>query len=343
MSKTLKEIAEFLNGELIGDGSVRIKGVKSVEEAEDQDLSFIISPKYEEALAKSRASGFLIPKSVKNTYNKNVVKVASPSASFSKAVGFILPESIAHPAGISKSAIISKNAKLSATASIGHYAVIEDNAVIGDSTIIYPFVYIGKNATVGKDCIMYPGVVIREDVVINDRVIIHPNSVIGSDGFGYDTQPDGTHIKIPQIGTVVIEDDVEIGSCVTIDRARFSKTVIGKGSKIDNLVQIAHNVILGPNCILAGQAGVSGSSKLGRNVTLAGQVGVADHVTLGDFVTAGAKTGIPKSYPSGTVLFGYPGKPVDKAKEIIASTALLPKLFERVKKLEAAIEGLKKK
>ena len=167
--------------------------------------------------------------------------------------------------------------------------------------------------------------------------------MIGSDGFGYDIQKDGTQLKIPQLGTVVIEDDVELGACVTIDRARFNKTVIGKGSKIDNLVQIAHNVIIGPNCVIAAQSGISGSSVLGRNVILGGQVGVADHVKIGDFVVAGAKTGIHKSYPvAGTTLFWYPSKPADKAREQLAAIGLLPKLFERVRALEAKIKELEK-
>jgi len=156
-------------------------------------------------------------------------------------------------------------------------------------------------------------------------------------------QKNGTHAKIPQLGTVVIEDDVEIGACVTIDRARFDKTVIGKGSKIDNLVQVAHNVTLGPNCILAAQTGISGSTVLGRNVILGGQVGVADHLKLGDYVMAGAKSGISKSFPANTTLFWYPAKPVEKARDIIASVGLLPKLYERVKALEAKIKELEEK
>jgi UDP-3-O-[3-hydroxymyristoyl] glucosamine N-acyltransferase len=221
--------------------------------------------------------------------------------------------------------------------------VICDNARVGDGTIIYPYCYIGKGAETGNNCIFYPNTVIRERVIIGNRVIIHPGTVIGGDGFGYDTQRDGTHFKIPQLGTVVIEDDVEIGACVTVDRARFDKTVIGKGSKIDNLCQIAHNVIIGPHCLIAAQSGISGSTKLGRNVVFGGQVGVADHVTLGDFVMAGAKTGISKSFPAKTVLFGYPAKQIEKARELIASLGLLPKLYERVRALEAKIKELEKK
>jgi UDP-3-O-[3-hydroxymyristoyl] glucosamine N-acyltransferase len=262
----------------------------------------------------------------------------------SKAIELITPDKVPHPKGVHASAVIAKNASVGTNAAVGAYAVIDTGAVIGDNTVIYPFAYIGKNAKIGGDCIIYPHVTIREDIMIGNRVIIHPGSVVGSDGFGYDTKPDGSHAKIPHLGTVVIEDDVEIGACVTIDRARFEKTVIGKGSKIDNLVQIAHNVKIGPYCLIAGQSGISGSSELGRNVVFAGQVGMADHAKLGDFAVAGAKTGIPKkSYPPKTVLFGYPAKPIDKAKEIIASTALLPKLFERVRVLEEKLKKITQK
>lgn len=344
MPKTLKEIAKFINGELVGDGGIAIKEIKSIEEAQDGDLSVLISSKYEEALAQSRASAFLVPKDIKNTHNRNVIKVDFPSIALSKVIALVMPEAIPHPKGIHKTAIISESASIGNNVAIGPYVVISDKVVIGNNTIIYPYCYVGKGSKIGVGCIFYPNVVIREMVVIGNRVIIHPGTVIGGDGFGYDTQKDGTHFKIPQLGTVVVEDDVEIGACVTVDRARFDKTVIGKGSKIDNLCQIAHNVIIGPYCLIAAQTGISGSSTLGRNVVFGGQVGVSDHVKVGDFVMAGAKTGISKSFPvPHTVLFGYPARQVDKARDMIACTGLLPKLFKRVRVLEEKIKELEKK
>lgn len=344
MPKTLKEIAKFINGELIGDGEIEIKEIKSIEEARDGDLSVLISSKYEEALAKSRASAFLVPKDIKNTHNRNVIKVDFPSMALSRVIALVMPGAIPHPKGRHKTAIISESASIGNNVVIGPYVIINDDAAIGDNTILYPYCYVGKGSKIGSDCLFYPNVVIRERVVIGNRVIIHPGTVIGGDGFGYDTQKDGTHFKIPQLGTVVVEDDVEVGACVTIDRARFDKTIIGKGSKIDNLVQIAHNVIIGPYCLIAGQTGISGSSTLGRNVVLGGQVGIADHIKLGDFVMAGGKTGISKSFPvPKTILFGYPARPVDKAREMIACTGLLPKLFARVRALEEKIKKLEKK
>jgi len=343
MAKTLKEIAKFIDGELVGNGDVVITGINAIDQAGAGELSFILNAKYENLINTTKASGIIVPKDLKNNYNKPVIKVGNPSTTFSKIIELLLPGRIPRPKGIHSAAIVSPAAKVSKNVALGPYVFIEEGVSVGENTAIYPFCYIGKNTRIGRDCVIYPNVVIREEAVIGDRVIIHPGSVVGSDGFGYDTQKDGTHVKIPQLGTVIIEDDVEIGSCVAIDRARFSKTVIGKGSKIDNLVQIAHNVILGPNCVIAAQSGISGSSVLGRNVVFGGQVGVADHLKIGDFVMAGAKTGISRSFPANTVLFGYPARPADKARKLIASIGLLPKLYERVRALEDKIKKLEKK
>ena len=344
MSKTLKEIAAFVSGELLGDGAVSVSGINSIREAVSGELAFITNSKDEALIDSTRASCVIVPKDVNGNFNKPLIKVEDPSIAFSKIIEYVNPDNIPHPRGIHETAVISKSADLGKNVSVGPYTVIADKVSIGNNTVIYPFSYIGKNSKVGNSCIIYPHVIIRESISIGNRVIIHPSSVIGSDGFGYDTQKDGTHFKIPQLGTVIVEDDVEIGSCVTIDRARFNKTLIGRGSKIDNLCQIAHNVIIGPHCLIAAQTGISGSSVLGRNVVFGGQVGVADHVRVGDFVMAGGKTGISKSFPEPkTVLFGYPARPVDKARDMIACARLLPKLFERVKALEAKLKELEKK
>ena len=344
MSKTLKEIAAFVSGELLGDGAVSVNGINGIHEAGSGELAFIINSKDEALIDSTKASCVIVPKNVKGHFNKPLIKVENPSVAFSKIIEYVNPDSIPHPKGIHETAIISKSAIFGKNVSVGPYAVIADKVSIGDNTIIYPFSYVGENSKIGDGCIIYPHVIIRESILIGNRVIIHSSSVIGSDGFGYDTQRDGTHFKIPQVGTVVIEDDVEIGSCSTIDRARFNKTVIGRGSKIDNLCQIAHNVIIGPHCLIAAQSGISGSSVLGRNVVFGGQVGVADHVKLGDFVMAGGKTGILKSFlKPKTMVFGYPARPVDKARDTIACVGLLPKLFKRVRALEAKLKESEKK
>jgi UDP-3-O-[3-hydroxymyristoyl] glucosamine N-acyltransferase len=343
MSKKVKEIAEILKGELTGNGEILIKGVNGIKEAVEGDLAFILDPAQVAMVESTAASCVVIPKKINIPFSRPTIRVDDPSTAFSKVIAILMPDRIPHPVGIHPTAIVPKNVKISKSAALGAYVILEEGVSIGDGTLVYPLSYVGKNAKIGNDCIIYPNVTIREEITIGNRVIIHPGTVVGSDGFGYDVQKDGTYYKIPQMGTVIIEDDVELGSCVTIDRARFAKTVIGKGSKIDNLCQIAHNVIMGPNCVIAAQSGVSGSTELGRNVVFGGQVGVADHLKIGDFVIAGAKSGISKSFPAKTTLFGYPARPVDKARDLIASTGLLPKLFERVRALESKIKELEKK
>ena len=338
----VKDIAKFVSGELVGNGEVLISGINDVKEARGGELAFVLSPQCAEIAKSTKASCVVAPKNLTGNFNKPLIKVENPSIAVSKIIEFVMPGRIPHPRGIHPTAVISKGARIAKGVSFGPYVVVGEDADIGENTVVYSFCYIGKNTKIGKDCIFYPNVVIREEVTVGDRVIIHPGSVVGSDGFGYDIQKDGTQIKIPQLGTVVIEDDVELGACVTVDRARFNKTVVGKGSKIDNMVQIAHNVTIGRDCVIAAQSGIAGSSSIGRNVVFGGQVGVSDHVKIGDFVRAGAKTGIHKSYPAKTVLFGYPSKPADKAREQIASVSLLPKLFARVRALEAKIKELEK-
>lgn len=340
MAKKVAEIAKFINGELVGDGSLLIKGINGINEAAEGDISFILSSKYENLLSSTKASCVVVPKDVTLVSKKPLIKVDDPSIAFSKMIEFLLPDRIPHPKGIDKTAIVSKGARLGRNAALGAYVVIEDGVSIGDNTIIYPFCYIGKNSKIGGDCLIYPNVTVREGISIGNRVIIHSGTVIGSDGFGYNTKHDGTHMKIPQLGTVVIEDDVELGACVAVDRARFANTVIGKGTKIDNLVQVAHNVTIGPYCLIAGQSGISGSSQLGRNVVFGGQVGIVDHVKLGDFTMVGAQSGVTKSFPPKTTLFGMPARPINKARALIGFVGLLPKLYERVRALEAKIKEL---
>ncbi|MCM8791177.1 MAG: UDP-3-O-(3-hydroxymyristoyl)glucosamine N-acyltransferase [Candidatus Omnitrophica bacterium] len=340
MQVKVRDVAFFVGGELSGDGSRTVNNLNGAKEAGPNDLAFILDERFEDLIDRSNAACLIIPKNLRGSYKNTVIRVDDPVAAYSKIIEFAMPNRVPHPKGIHSTAVIAKGAKLGRGIALGAYVVIEEGADIGNDTIIYPFCYVGRKTRIGSKCVLYPNVTIRESISIGDRVIIHAGSVIGSDGFGYFQDKNGIQIKIPQIGTIMIEDDVEIGACVTIDRARFDKTIIGKGSKIDNLVQIAHNVVIGPNCIIAAQSGIAGSSELGKNVFLGGQVGVSDHVKLGDFVKVGAQTGISKSFPANTILFGYPAKPIEKAKDTIAAIGLLPKLFERVRALEAKIKEL---
>jgi UDP-3-O-[3-hydroxymyristoyl] glucosamine N-acyltransferase len=227
--------------------------------------------------------------------------------------------------------------KLGQNVSIGAHTVIESGVQIGDQTQIGPLCFIGKDTIIGKNTKLYPHVTVREETQIGNQVILHSGAVVGSDGFGYATRG-GIHHKIPQIGTVEIGDDVEIGANVTIDRATLGKTIIGKGSKIDNLVQIAHNVQIGEGCILVSQAGVAGSSQLGKYVTLAGQVGVVGHVKLGDQVIAAAQSGIPNDVPAGSVVFGSPARPIQEERKIQVIIGKLPKIYEEFKKIKKRLE-----
>ena len=237
---TLEEVARIVDGDVLGDKNIVITGICGIKEAKEGDLTFIANNKYLPLAKNTRASAIITSKDTKKI-NKPTIRTENPSLAFAKMVSLMAPNEVAHPKGIDARAVIGKNVKLGKDVAIQPFVVIEDNVQIGDRTIIYASSYVGTGAQIGSDCLIYPRVTIRERIIIGDRVTIHSGTVIGSDGFGF-ASVCGVHHKIPQIGIVVIEDDVDIGANVTIDRARFGKTVIGKGTKIDNLVQIAHNV-----------------------------------------------------------------------------------------------------
>jgi UDP-3-O-[3-hydroxymyristoyl] glucosamine N-acyltransferase len=341
MAKTLKEIAALIGGEIVGDESIIITGVAGIQDAAEGDITFLANPKYLPYLRITRASAVIASRDTE-TKAKPIIRVDNPSLAFTKTVAFILPAKEEHFKGIHQNTAIAKNAKLGKNVSIGAFVVIEDGCSVGDNTVIYPNCYLGRKCSVGADSVIYSNVSIRENCSVGNRAVIHSGAVIGSDGFGFVTV-DGTHHKIPQVGTVMVEDDVEIGANVTIDRARFDKTIIGAGTKIDNLVQIAHNVRIGKNCLIVSQTGISGSAIIGDNVILAGQVGVVGHITVGENSVVMARTGINKSLPAGSMVWGTPAKPVDEAKKISACVQMLPKLFETVKEIKNKIEGLTRK
>jgi UDP-3-O-[3-hydroxymyristoyl] glucosamine N-acyltransferase len=341
MKKSLKEIASLIGAEVIGEPNVVITGTAGIKEAEQGDITFLSNLKYLSFVKQTKASAVIASQAIKG-FPKPIIKTDNPSLAFAKVAALFNPPRENLNKGVHPSVILGKDVQLGQDIAIGPYVVIEDGVRIADRCRIYCGVYIGYESKIGSDCTIYSHVSIRERTSIGDRVIIHNGAVIGSDGFGYDTK-NGVHHKIPQVGCVVIEDDVEIGANVTIDRARLDKTIIGQGTKIDNLVHIAHNVIIGKNCIIVAQVGISGSTTLGSNVTLAGQAGLAGHITVGDKAIVGAQAGVTKSVPANTFVSGYPAKPHKQATKINAYVQRLPQLNETVTKLKLRLDKIEKK
>jgi UDP-3-O-[3-hydroxymyristoyl] glucosamine N-acyltransferase len=341
MIMTAAEIAQRLGGILTGDGSVKITGLAGLQDAGPGDITFLSNPRYAPAMAQTKASVVVVTEAWKGESGASIIRVKNPDKAFAAVASLLAPKPPEFAPGIHATAIIAKDAKLGADVSIGPYCVIEPGVTVGDRTVLCAGCYLGHGAKVGKDCKFYPHVTLREGTVIGERAIIHNGAVIGSDGFGY-VNEGGKWNKIPQVGIVIIGDDVEIGANVAIDRARFGKTVIGNGVKIDNLVQVAHNVRIGDNTAIAAQVGISGSTVVGKNVQLAGQAGLAGHLTVGDNAVVGAQAGVTKDVAPATFVSGYPAMPHEKAKKLHAHMMLLPALKDRVKQLEKRLEELEK-
>jgi UDP-3-O-[3-hydroxymyristoyl] glucosamine N-acyltransferase len=338
------EIAALLGAELVGDASLEITGINAIEKASYNELTFLSNKKYEKYLFTTKASCIVVDKSVdvKQFSDKTFIICEDSYFCFAQVVRTLYGFKQKQPF-IGEKTTIADSAQIDKSSRIEDFVFIEENVVVGKNTTIMPFVYIGKNSKIGDNCIIYPSVTIREDSVVGNNVIIHSSSVIGSDGFGYAHTKNNEHIKIPQIGNVVIEDDVEIGSNVSIDRAALDSTVVKKGAKIDNLVQIAHNVEIGENTIVVAQTGISGSTKIGKNVILAGQTGIAGHLDIADGVIITAKSGVGSSIKKPGV---YSGIPIYDHSKWLRSSAVMPKLsdmYKRLRELEKEIEELKKK
>jgi len=338
IEKTLAELAQAVGGEVRGDDSLVIRGVSGIKEAKEGDIAFVANSKYFSLISSTGASAIITSREVSDAL-KPIIKTDNPSLAFAKIVSLFSSEEVTLPNGVHSSAVIGENVSLGKNVAIQAFCVIEDNASIGDNSILYAGAYVGQYARIGNDCILHPHVSIREKITIGNRVVVHNGTVVGSDGFGF-AKVKGMHHKIPQIGTVVVEDDVEIGANVTIDRARFDKTIIGKGTKIDNLVQIAHNVIIGENSIVVAQAGISGSTVVERNVTVAGQAGLVGHITIGEGAVIAAQAGVTKSVPPNTCVSGYPAKPHHVAKRVNAHVQKLPEMFKKISDLEKKIDGV---
>lgn len=336
MEKTLQELAQLIGGDVAGDGSIKICGLSNIPLARAGDLTFAVPP-HIDAAKTCAASAVLIP-SDENDFPKPAVKVQDPRAAFAKLLELFTPK-LAIPVGISPKAHIGNDVKISDNVTIMPFAVVDDGAEIQSGAIIYPHVYIGQHVTIGADTVIYSSATVREFCKVGKRCVIHSSAVIGSDGFGFTTK-DGVHTKVPQVGNVIIEDDVEIGAHVGIDRAAMGSTIIGHGTKIDNLVHVAHNCKIGANCLIVAQTGISGSTTVGDNVTFGGQVGTVGHIHIGGNSVYAARSGISKSMPEGFFGAGFPIQSHADWLKQQAALKKVPELLERIRQLERQIDKL---
>jgi UDP-3-O-[3-hydroxymyristoyl] glucosamine N-acyltransferase len=336
----ISEIASMIGAVVEGDSSIEIYAVAGIRDASAGDISFIHNKKYAADAAETQASAVIVPHEWDRPCNGTLLRVDDADVAFTKVAIALMPPQPQYEPGVHPSAVVGKNVTLADGVYIGPNVIIEDGVSIGARSVIMGNVYLALNSKVGEDCKLYPNVSARENTVIGDRVIIHNGTVVGSDGFGYTVDGAGVRTKIPQIGTVVIGDDVEIGANVAIDRARFGKTVIGKGVKIDNLVQIAHNVVIEDHAVIVAQAGISGSSVIGKHAILAGQVGIAGHLKIGAGSVIGAQSGVSKDVPPKSFMLGSPAWPMSKSSRIFAVMSKLPELKQRLIELEKAVKSL---
>ncbi len=336
---TVAEIADALEAVLEGSGDAEITGLAGLEDASHGDISFLSNPKYASLVESTRASAVIVNADWQGTAPCALLRVKSADAAFARAASLLGPPPIPVVPGVHSTAVVAESAQLGDGVAIGPYCVVEPDTRIGNGTVLVAFCYVGQETVIGDACKLFPHVSVRDRSRVGDRVTIHNGAVIGSDGFGY-VREGGEWKKIPQIGIVEIEDDVEIGANVTVDRARFGKTVIGKGTKIDNLCQIAHNCRIGENTAMAAQVGISGSTTVGNSVMLGGQAGLSGHVKVGDGAVVGAQGGVSKDVPAGTFVSGYPAMPHHKAAKMRAHVKRLPQLKARVRELERRISEL---
>lgn len=348
---TVAEIAAWLHGELVGDGSADVIRVAKIEEAGPGDLSFLANPKYLRFAQTTKATAILVARSFDPKEARAglaLIKVDDPYTGFVRMLARLTPAVDPLPRGIHPTAVIAPGAVLGTGVDVGAHAVIAEGVRIGDRTRIGEGCVVGLKAQIGSECMLYPRVTVYHQCRIGNRVIVHAGTVIGSDGFGFAPQPDGSYEKIPQLGIVTIEDDVEIGANCTIDRATIGETVIKRGAKLDNLIQVAHNVVIGEHTVIAAQTGISGSTKLGRNMMVAGQVGFAGHIEIADRTVIMAQSGIPKSIKDpGKTWFGYPARERGTALRIEAIIRSLPELAKDVadlkRRLDEVLASLKPK
>ena len=342
ITKTLSELAQLVGGEVVGDGNVEISGVAPIEHAGPGEITFITHPKYRSFLADCKASAVILGGEVaaasSASSGRNYLRVAQPSVALAKILlQFNPPEP--HDGRVSPLATVHESARLGSNVTVFPQAYIGPEVVVGEGCVLHPGVVVGDRAVLGEHCVLYPQVTIGARCRLGNRVILHAGVVIGSDGFGF-TEEGTERIKIPQVGVVEVEDDVEIGANSTVDRATLGKTVIGRGTKIDNLVHIAHNVVVGEQCLIIAQTGIAGSTKLGSRVILAGQVGVLNHLEIGEGSMIGPQSGVPQSVAPYSVLSsGLPATPHKQWLRVLMVLPRLPELLNKLRALERKATG----
>jgi len=332
ITRTLSELAAELQGQVVGDGSIVIRGVAGIREAQAGDITFIANARYDAYLQETRAAAVICGREPRTPVVPLLV-VENPYLAFQRVVRIFRPDTHRPAPGVHPTAVVAADAVVAATASIGAHCVVEPGARIGDRVVLSAGCYVGHDARIGDDTYLYPRVVVRDDCQIGARCLLHPGVVVGGDGFGFAFDA-GRYHKVPQVGNVEIGDDVEIGANTTIDRATTHSTKIGDGTKIDNLVQIGHNVEVGRHCIIVAQSGISGSTVLEDYVTVGGQAGLAGHIHVGRGATIGGQSGVSKSVAPGTTVTGYPAISHNIWKRLHALMQKLPLLFQRTKELE---------
>jgi UDP-3-O-[3-hydroxymyristoyl] glucosamine N-acyltransferase len=340
MEIRLADLAARIGARVEGDGDLRIRGVAPIREACPGDLTFLASPRFEQWLATTGASAVILPPGIPAA-GRTALRADDPYEAFRRAVEIFHAEHRLIAPGVHPTAIVGREATFGKEVAIGAYVVIGDRCVLGDAVMILPGVVIGDDVRIGHRCLVYPRVVIRESTEIGERVIIHAGAIIGDDGFGFLTR-NHHHDKMPQVGRVVIEDDVEIGSNACIDRATLGITRIGRGTRIDNLVQVGHNVEIGPDTILCAQVGVAGSTRVGARVVLGGQAGLVHHIEIGNDVQVGAQGGVTKSVPAGSQVSGYPAAPHALARRMYAALRHLPEMWRDFHRLTERVARLEK-
>ena len=339
MEMTLKEISQVINGELIGDENLIISVVTNINDAEATAITFAVEP-HLEAAKNSKAGAIIVERNVTD-FKQNIIKVDNPRVAFMKLLVLFAP-TVTIKKEVHPTAIVGENVELGENVAIMPYVVIADNVKIGDNTVLYSHSFIGEKTVIGKDTVIYPNVTVREGAQIGNAVIIHSGAVIGSDSFGFVTQA-GKHNKVPQVGNVIIEDNVEIGANVAIDRATTGSTIIKSGTKVDNLVHIAHNVVIGENGLVVAQTGIAGSTIVGSNVTFAGQCGCVGHIKIGDNTVFAARSAPINDVPANSFYAGFPAKPHKEWLRTKAGVNKVPDMLKKIKELEKRLAELESK